>query len=237
MTSPSSADWMRPLGSTGLQVSAVCAGGAPLGSMPENFGYEVSYADGVALVGHILDSPIRMLDTANGYSGGESERRIGAGIAAFGGLPADFLVATKVDARNGDYSGERVRASVAESKERLGLDFLALGLPARPGVLRLRRDVETRRCGGNLACAPGRRSDRACRPGWGNGAGDVALPGAGRFRGGTGPQPLDARRPQRRRLDQAGGGSGCGRGQRRDLWRWHPGQPGRWRHQLRLPSS
>ena len=126
MTSSSSADWMRPLGSTGLQVSAVCAGGAPLGSMPENFGYEVSYDDGVSLVGHILDSPIRMLDTANGYSGGESERRIGAGIAAFGGLPADFVVATKVDARNGDYSGKRVRASVAESKERLGLDVLPL---------------------------------------------------------------------------------------------------------------
>jgi D-threo-aldose 1-dehydrogenase len=126
MTSPSTADWMRPLGSTGLQVSAVCAGGAPLGSMPENFGYEVSYADGVALVGRILDSPIRMLDTANGYSSGESERRIGAAIAAFGGLPPDFVVATKVDARNGDYSGERVRASVAESKERLRLDFLPL---------------------------------------------------------------------------------------------------------------
>ena len=105
MTSSSSADWMRPLGSTGLQVSAVCAGGAPLGSMPENFGYEVSYADGVALVSRILDSPIRMLDTANGYSGGESERRIGAGITAFGGLPTDFLVATKVDARNADFSG------------------------------------------------------------------------------------------------------------------------------------
>jgi D-threo-aldose 1-dehydrogenase len=126
MTSPSTADWMRPLGSTSLQVSAVCAGGAPLGSMPENFGYEVSYADGVALVSRILDSPIRMLDTANGYSGGESERRIGAGIAAFGGLPPDFVLATKVDARNGDYSGERVRASVAESRERLGLDFLPL---------------------------------------------------------------------------------------------------------------
>lgn len=126
MTSASSADWIRPLGSTGLQVSAVCVGGAPLGSMPENFGYEVSYADGVALVGRILDSPIRMLDTANGYSGGESERRIGAGIAAVGGLPTDFVVATKVDAHNGDFSGERVRASVAESKERLGLDHLPL---------------------------------------------------------------------------------------------------------------
>jgi D-threo-aldose 1-dehydrogenase len=117
---------MRPLGTTGLTVSALCLGGAPLGSMPENFGYEVAAADAVELVQEVLRSPVRFLDTANGYSGGESERRIGAGIAAFGGLPGDVVVATKVDARDGDYSGQRVRASVAESRERLGLPFLPL---------------------------------------------------------------------------------------------------------------
>lgn len=125
-STPLGPDWIRPLGTTGLQVSAVCLGGAPLGSMPENFGHEVSYADGVALVDAVLDSPLRWIDTSNGYSGGESERRIGAGIAARGGLPEDFLVATKVDASGADYSGARVRASVAESRERLGLDHLPL---------------------------------------------------------------------------------------------------------------
>lgn len=126
MTSPSSPDWVRPLGSTGLRVSAVCAGGSPLGSMPENYGHELSAADGIAMVGAILDSPIRWIDTSNGYSDGESERRIGAGLAAYGGLPDDFLIATKVDAKGQDYSGARVRASVAESKDRLGLDELPL---------------------------------------------------------------------------------------------------------------
>jgi D-threo-aldose 1-dehydrogenase len=126
MTSTTGPDWVRPLGSTGLRVSAVCAGGSPLGSMPEAFGYELSYADGVAMVEAILTSPIRWIDTSNGYSDGESERRIGAGLTAAGGLPADFLIATKVDARGRDYSGDRVRASVAESKERLGLPFLPL---------------------------------------------------------------------------------------------------------------
>lgn len=126
MTAPGRADWVRPLGSTELSVTAVAVGGAPLGSMPENFGHEVAYEDGVALVEHVLTSPVRVLDTANGYSGGESERRIGAGIARYGGLPADFLVTTKVDAREGDYSGDRVRASVAESKQRLGLNTLPL---------------------------------------------------------------------------------------------------------------
>lgn len=118
--------WLRPLGSTGIEVSAVCAGGAPLGSMPENFGYEVAEPDAIELVEAILESPIRFLDTSNGYSGGQSELRIGKGIAAYGGLPSDFVVATKVDPKNGDYSGERVRASVRESKFRLGLDTLPL---------------------------------------------------------------------------------------------------------------
>ena len=123
---PGSPTWMRPLGSTGLQVSAVCAGGSPLGSMPKLYGRDVSADEGVATVRGVLQSPIRFIDTSNGYSDGESERRIGAAIAASGALPGGFVVATKVDARGRDYSEDRVRASVAESRERLGLDFLPL---------------------------------------------------------------------------------------------------------------
>lgn len=126
MLTPDDEAWRRPLGRTGLTVTAVCVGGAPLGSMPQNFGYEVAREDAVELVQEVLRSPLRFLDTANGYSGGESERRIGAGIAAFGGLPDDVVVATKVDPAGGDYSGARVRASVAESRERLGLPDLPL---------------------------------------------------------------------------------------------------------------
>ena len=83
---PESSEWMRPLGGTGLLVSAVTAGGGPLGSMPENFGYSVTESDAVRLVASILDSPLRTIDTANGYSGGESERRIGLGIKEHGGF-------------------------------------------------------------------------------------------------------------------------------------------------------
>src|SRR5262245_48346908 len=110
MTAPGRDDWRRPLGTTGLSVTAVTVGGGPLGSMPQLFGHDLSHADGVALAAHVLDSPARVLDTANGYSGGESERRIGAAIAARGGLPEDFLITTKVDAAGADYSGTRVRA-------------------------------------------------------------------------------------------------------------------------------
>jgi D-threo-aldose 1-dehydrogenase len=116
----------RLLGSTGLRVTALCVGGGPLGSMPEAFGYAVPEDDAIDLVAAVLASPIRVIDTANGYSDGASERRIGAGIARAGGLPDDFLVVTKVDARDGDYSGPRVRESVRESKKRLGLDTLPL---------------------------------------------------------------------------------------------------------------
>jgi D-threo-aldose 1-dehydrogenase len=124
VTAPGRNGWLRPLGRTGLSITAVTVGGAPLGSMPENFGHEVGYDAAVDLVRHILDSPIRALDTSNGYSDGESERRIGAGISAYGGLPEDFLLMTKVDAKGRDYSGARVRESVRESRQRLGLDVL-----------------------------------------------------------------------------------------------------------------
>jgi D-threo-aldose 1-dehydrogenase len=126
MTSPSSEDWLRPLGSTGLTVSAVCAGGALLAGMPEVFGYDVSREEAVSVVRSVLASPLRWIDTSNGYGDGRSELRIGQAVAEHGGLPQDFLVATKVDADGKDYSGARVRASVAESKQRLGLDELPL---------------------------------------------------------------------------------------------------------------
>lgn len=119
-------DWLRPLGRTGLIVSAVAAGGGPLGSMPEMFGYDVPDEQAVDLVTDILHGPIRVIDTANNYSDGASERRIGAGIARAGGLADGHWIATKVDGSNGDYSAARVRRSVEESMSRLGLDHLPL---------------------------------------------------------------------------------------------------------------
>ncbi len=123
---PSSDSWLRPLGPTGLTVSAITAGGGPLGSMPETFGYEVAERDAVDLVHAILESPVRTIDTSNGYSDGESERRIGTAIAEAGGLPDGRLVLTKTDPKDGDYSGRRVRESVWESERRLGIGHLPM---------------------------------------------------------------------------------------------------------------
>lgn len=123
---PASPGWRRPLGRTGLQVSALCAGGGVLGSVPQIFGYEVTQDSAASLLSELLDSPITFLDTSNGYAGGESEARIGAALRAHGGIPAGFVVATKVDGSSGDYSGQRVRASIAESAERLDMPTFPL---------------------------------------------------------------------------------------------------------------
>jgi D-threo-aldose 1-dehydrogenase len=119
-------NWLRPFGTTGITVSAICMGGAQLGSMPELFGYEVSEDAAIDLVRHVMDGPIRFLDTSNGYGSGRSEERIGSAVQQHGGLPADFVISTKVDALDGDYSGVRVRASVRESIERLGIGRLPI---------------------------------------------------------------------------------------------------------------
>jgi D-threo-aldose 1-dehydrogenase len=118
----------RPLGSTSLRVTPLCAGGSPIGSMPAAFGEEVDFERGVQTVRHVFDSPINFLDTSNGYSHGESERRIGVAIAERGGLPPGFVLATKVDPdpSTGDFSGDRARRSADESLHRLGLQSFQL---------------------------------------------------------------------------------------------------------------
>ncbi|MFV0252609.1 MAG: aldo/keto reductase [Beutenbergiaceae bacterium] len=116
--------WMRGFGADGPQVSAICMGGAQLGSMPDFFGQEVTEADAIDIVHRVFQSPIRFLDTSNGYGHGRSEVRIGKAIEQAGGLPPDFVISTKVDAKDGDYSGRRVRTSVAESMERLRIGRL-----------------------------------------------------------------------------------------------------------------
>jgi D-threo-aldose 1-dehydrogenase len=117
----------RQLGRTGLWVTPVCVGTSPFG-MPGHYGYSVEPARAVATVLATFDSPITFLDTSNEYGGGEVERRIGEAVRAHGGLPTGFVLDTKVDPdpRTGDFSGRRVRASLEESLERLGLDRVPL---------------------------------------------------------------------------------------------------------------
>jgi D-threo-aldose 1-dehydrogenase len=118
---------LRPLGRTGLQVTGLCVGGSPLGKMPALYGDAVSTERALSTLRRVLSGPINVLDTSNNYGDGESERRIGAALREAGGLPEGFVLATKVDRdESGDFSGARVRRSLQESLERLGLDRLAL---------------------------------------------------------------------------------------------------------------
>src|SRR2546428_14022968 len=85
---------LRPLGSTGLQVTPICIGCAPLGSMPETFAYEVPEERALATIRAFFASPLNFLDTAASYGDGESERRIGILLRERGGVSPGFLPAT-----------------------------------------------------------------------------------------------------------------------------------------------
>jgi D-threo-aldose 1-dehydrogenase len=116
------------LGNTRLDVTPLCLGTSPLGNFPAQYGYEVDEDQAVATISRVLEGPINFIDTSNNYGDGESERRIGKAISAAGGLPEHVVLATKVDPLPGsdDFSGQRVRESVQESQQRLGLEQLQL---------------------------------------------------------------------------------------------------------------
>lgn len=117
------------LGKTGLAVSPLCVGTSPLANMGSLYGYEVDDEQALDTVEAVFASEVNFLDTSNAYGeNGLAERRVGAAIRRRGGLPEGFVLQTKVDAdpKTGDYSGARVRASVEESLERLGVDRLPI---------------------------------------------------------------------------------------------------------------
>ena len=125
VTDPSS--W-RPLGRTGLSVSPICVGCAPLGNMPETFDYSVSEQRAFDTLRAVFESPLNFLDTAAAYGDGESERRIGEVLGEIGGLPEGCVLATKADRdlQTGDFSSEQTRRSIERSLHLLGLDRLQL---------------------------------------------------------------------------------------------------------------
>jgi D-threo-aldose 1-dehydrogenase len=118
----------RQLGSTGLSVSPICVGCAPLGDMPETFDFSVSEERALDTLRAVFGSPLNFLDTAAAYGDGESERRIGRMMRELGGVPEDWVLATKADRdlTTGDFSGEQMRRSIERSLRLLGLDRLQL---------------------------------------------------------------------------------------------------------------
>lgn len=121
------------LGHTGLFVSELCLGTMTFGSTAQlqNFG-EVQQEEADALVGRALEAGINFLDTADIYSGGQSERITGQALKNLGIKREEVIVASKVFGEVG--SGPNARGSsrahimdaVRASLKRLQLDYLDL---------------------------------------------------------------------------------------------------------------
>jgi D-threo-aldose 1-dehydrogenase len=114
----------RPIGKTGLEVTEICFGTAPLGEMPDTYGYSVDEATARETIHAIFDGPVNFMDTSRNYGFGRSEQRIGAVIRERGGLPDGFVLSTKLDRdmETGRFDADQARRSFDESLTALGLD-------------------------------------------------------------------------------------------------------------------
>lgn len=113
------------VGRTGLAVSNLCFGTGGLTN-----GADADTAAGMetarATVRAIFDGPAHFIDTSRIYGRGRSEQRIGEVIRERGGLPAGFLLATKLDRdfETGRFDGAAARRSLEASLKALGIDRL-----------------------------------------------------------------------------------------------------------------
>ncbi len=116
------------LGASGLSVSRICFGLAPIGSMPDTYGYGVEEERARETVRAIFDSPVNFLDTSRNYGFGRSEARVGDVIRERGGLPPGFVISTKLDRdmETRKFDGARARRSLEESLKVLNVDHIQL---------------------------------------------------------------------------------------------------------------
>ncbi|MFL6057077.1 MAG: aldo/keto reductase [Actinoallomurus sp.] len=114
----------RTLGRTGVQVSSLALGAMNFGKIGRTTQDEVT-----AIVDAALEAGINLIDTADVYSGGESEEMVGKAIA---GRRDDIVLATKAslpmgDERNHQGSSRRWLVTALEgSLRRLGVDHVDL---------------------------------------------------------------------------------------------------------------
>ncbi|QRX89476.1 aldo/keto reductase [Streptomyces noursei] len=115
----------RPLGRTSVSVSQLCLGAMMLGS----FG-NPDHDDATKIIHRALDAGINFVDTADVYSGGESEQIVGKALA--GGRRENVVLATKVGLPLGEDLNHRgtsrrwITEAVEGSLRRLGTDWIDL---------------------------------------------------------------------------------------------------------------
>jgi aryl-alcohol dehydrogenase-like predicted oxidoreductase len=124
----------RPLGRTGISVSQLCLGAMMFGA----FGNR-DHDDAVKIIHRALDAGINFIDTADGYSAGESEEIVGQALA--GGRRESVVLAVKFGVPFGDEDPNHRGASrrwiteaVEGSLRRLQTDWIDLyqvGVPDR----------------------------------------------------------------------------------------------------------
>jgi aryl-alcohol dehydrogenase-like predicted oxidoreductase len=111
---------MRVLGTTGVRVSPLCLGAMMFGSWGNP-----DHEESARIIGRALDAGINFIDTADVYSGGESEEIVGKALA--GGRRDHVVLATKAHGAMGEVVSE-----CENSLRRLGTDHIDLYQIHRP---------------------------------------------------------------------------------------------------------
>ncbi len=115
----------RPLGRTGVSVSQLCLGAMMFGAFG-NPDHDAS----IRIIHKALDAGINFIDTADGYSAGESEQILGKALA--GGRRAHVVLAVKFgvpfdgDPTHGGASRRWIMEAVEGSLRRLQTDWIDL---------------------------------------------------------------------------------------------------------------
>jgi aryl-alcohol dehydrogenase-like predicted oxidoreductase len=115
----------RPLGRTGVSVSQLCLGAMMFGAFGNS-----DHDDSIKVIHRALDAGISFIDTADVYSGGESEQIVGKALA--GGRRENVVLATKVGLPFGEDPNRRgtsrrwITEAVEGSLRRLGTDWIDL---------------------------------------------------------------------------------------------------------------
>ena len=129
----------RPLGRTGLPVSAIGFGAASFWGHPA-----FPEAEALRLIHRALDLGVTLFDTGPAYSRGQAEGRLGRALA--GRDVSGLVLATKAGTRfeagrvRRDMSLTAIEASLQESRRRLGLETLPLVHLHGPAVQELTPD-------------------------------------------------------------------------------------------------
>lgn len=111
----------RKLGNTGLEVPVMSLGGAPLGA---EYG-DVSQDQVNETVSTAIENGMNLIDTSPWYGRTRSESNIG--VALKGVDRKSYILTTKCGRYvpgKWDFSTERIKRSIPESMERLGVDYL-----------------------------------------------------------------------------------------------------------------